>query len=122
MKNKFAHDPTLSTSPICLTDPEVDFSIDLSLISTVEANPFYAIELGGLFTTKDKVRNYYETKLLPFSLKEGIKAWYDALPCGSIKSPQDLAQSYVDKYFPAHMQHAALQRTSGLTRAFARLD
>src|SRR3954463_12764685 len=51
----------------------------------------------------------YVTKLLPFSLKEGAKAWYDALPYGSIKSPQDLAQSFVNKYFPAHMQHAALQ-------------
>ena len=50
------------------------------------------------------------TKLLAFYLKEGAKAWYDALPCGSIKSPQDLAQSLVDKYFPSHMQHAALQR------------
>src|SRR3954471_21895382 len=46
----------------------------------------------------------------PFSLKEDAKAWYVALPYGSIKSPQDLAQSLVDKYFPAHMQHAALQR------------
>ena len=50
------------------------------------------------------------TKILPFSLKEGDKAWYDALPCGCIKSTQDLAQSFVDKYFPAHMQHATLQR------------
>src|ERR1041385_5546341 len=46
----------------------------------------------------------------PFSLKEDAKAWYDALPYGSMKSPQDLAQYFVDKYFPAHMQHAALQR------------
>ena len=50
------------------------------------------------------------TNLFPFSLKEGAKAWYDALPCGSIQSPQDMAISFVDKYFPAHMQHAALQR------------
>ena len=66
--------------------------------------------MGGLFTTDEKIRNFYVTKLLPFSLKEGVKALYDALPCGSIKIPQDLAQSFVDKYFPAHMQHAALQR------------
>src|SRR3954471_25099201 len=46
----------------------------------------------------------------PFSLKEDAKSWYDAQPYGSIKSPQDLTQFFVDKYFPAHMQHAALQR------------
>ena len=40
MKNKFALDPTFATSPICITDPEFDFSVDLSLISTVEADPF----------------------------------------------------------------------------------
>ena len=89
----------------------------------VEADPFYGREnddaiahltklgeLGSLFTTDEKIRYFYVTKLLPFSLKEGDKAWYDSLPCGSIKSPQDLAHSFVDKYFPAHMQHAALQR------------
>ena len=35
MKNKFARDPEFATSPICINDPEFDFSIDLSLISTV---------------------------------------------------------------------------------------
>src|SRR3954470_10855381 len=123
MKNKIIPDPKFATSPICITDPDYDFSVDLSLISTVEADPFYGrenddaiahltklTELGDLFTTDEKIRNFCVTKLLPFSLKEGARAWYDALPCGSIKSPQDLAHSFVDKYFPAHMQHAALQR------------
>ena len=123
MKNKFAPDLEFATSHICINDPEFDFSVDLSLIYTVEADPFYGrenddaiahltklTELGGLFTTEEKKQNFYVTKLFPFSLKEGAKAWYDALPYGSIKSPQDLAQSFVDKYFPAHMQHAALQR------------
>ena len=100
-----------------------DLSVDLSLISTFEADPFYGrenddaiehltklTELGGLFTTDEKTRNFYVTKLLPFSMKGDAKAWYDALPCGSIQSPQDIAISFVDKYFPAHMQHAALQR------------
>ena len=66
-------------------------------------------ELGSLFTTDERIRNFYVTKLLPFSLKGDARAWYDALQCGSIKSAQDLAQSFVAKYFPAHMQHAALQ-------------
>src|SRR3954469_724546 len=41
LKNKFTPDPTFSTSPICITDLDYDFSVDLSLISTVEADPFY---------------------------------------------------------------------------------
>jgi len=44
MKNKFTPDPTFATSPICITDREYDFSVDLSLISTVEADPFYGRE------------------------------------------------------------------------------
>src|SRR3954470_5236494 len=123
MKNKNIPDPKFSTSPICITDPDYGFSVDLSLISTVEAEPFYGrenddaiahltklTELGDLFTTDEKIRNFYVTKLLSLSLKEGAKAWYDALPYGSIKSPQDLAHSFFDKYFPSHMQDDALQR------------
>ena len=104
MKKKFAPDPEFATSPICINDPEFDFSVDLPLISTVEADPFYGrenddaiahltklTELGGLFTTEKKIHNFYVTKLLRFSLKEGAKAWYDALPYGSIKSPQHAA-------------------------------
>src|SRR3954470_17047703 len=123
LKNKFTPDPTFATSRICINDPDYNFSVDLSLISMVEPYSFYGrenddaiahltklTELGGLFTTDEKIRNFYVTELLPFSLKEGAKAWYDALPCGSIRSPQELAHSFVDKYFPAHMQHASLQR------------
>src|SRR3954464_15159322 len=123
LKNKAVPDPEFATSPICIDDPDYDFFVDLSLIPMVEADPFYGREnddaiahltklgeLGSLFTTDEKKQCFYVTKLLPFSLKEGAKAWYDSLPCGSIKSPHDLAHSFVDKYFPAHMQHAALQR------------
>src|SRR4051812_45272014 len=123
LKNKFTPDLTFATSPICITDPDYDFSVDLSLISTVEADPFYGranddaiehltklTELGSLFTTDERIQNFYVTKLLPFSLKGDARAWYDALPCGSIQSTQDMSKSFVDKYFPAHMQHAALQR------------
>ena len=69
MKNKFSHDPTFSTSTICITDPEYDFSVDLSLISIVEADPFYGrenedaiahltklTESGSLFTTNESMR------------------------------------------------------------------
>src|SRR3954469_4924261 len=87
LKNKFTADPTFATSPIYITDPDYDFSVDLSLISTVESDPFYGrenddaighltklTELGSLFTTDEKIRNFYVTKILPFSLKEGAKA------------------------------------------------
>ena len=124
-----APDPTFATSPICITDPDYDLSVDLSLISTVEVDPFYGrenddaighltklTELGGLFTTDEKIRNFYVTKLLPFSLKGDAIKWYDALPYGSIHRPQDLAISFVDKYFPAHMQHAALQKFYNFTQ------
>src|SRR4051812_2381756 len=112
LKNKFTPDPTFAISPICITDPDYDFSVDLSLISTVEADPFYGrenddaiehltklTELGGLFTTDERIRNFYVTKLLPFFLKGDAREWYDALPCGSIQSPQDMAISFDDKYF-----------------------
>ena len=120
LKNKTVPDPKFSMSPICINDHDYNFSFDLSLISMVESDPFYGrenddsiahltklIKLGGLFTTDEKIRNFYVTKLFPFSFKEGAKAWYDTLPCGSIRSPQDLAQSFVEKYFLAHMQHVA---------------
>ena len=78
-------------------------SLLTSLISTVEADPFYGrenddaighltklTELGGLFTTDERIRNFYVTKLLPFSLKGDARAWYDALPCGSFNVQKDL--------------------------------
>src|SRR3954469_1123263 len=99
MKNKITPDPEFSTSPICITDPDYDFSVDLSLICTAEADPFYGIEnddaiahltklteLGSLFTTDERIQNFYAAKLFLFSLKEDAKSWYDTLPYGSIKS------------------------------------
>src|SRR3954468_23238726 len=44
LKNKFTPDPTFATSPICITDPDYDFFVDLSIISTVEVDPFYGRE------------------------------------------------------------------------------
>ena len=86
MKNKFAPDPEFATSPICIKDADFDFSVDLSLISMVEADPFYGrenedaiahltklTELSGLFSNVEKIRNYHVKKLFPFSLKEGAK-------------------------------------------------
>src|SRR4051812_32728511 len=71
LKNKFTPGPTFATSPICITNPDYDFSVDLSLISTVDADPFYGrenddaiehltklTELGGLFTTDERIRNF----------------------------------------------------------------
>ena len=82
MKKKKSPDTEFVTSHICIKDANFDFSVDLSLISTFEADPFYGrenddaiahltklTELGGLFTTDEKIQNFYVTKLLPFSLK-----------------------------------------------------
>ena len=44
MKNKFNPDPKFASSPICIEDADFDFSVDLSLISTVEADPSYGRE------------------------------------------------------------------------------
>src|SRR3954464_5091544 len=87
MKNKIIPDPKFITSPICITDPDYDFSIDLSLISPMEAGPFYGrenddaiahltklAELGSLFTTDERIRNFYVAKLVPFPLKEAANA------------------------------------------------
>ena len=51
MKNKFAPDPEFATSPICIKDVDFDFSVDLSLISMVEADPFMAEKMKMLLHT-----------------------------------------------------------------------
>ena len=38
------YDPTFATSPICITDKDYDFSIDLEIITLVESDPFYGYE------------------------------------------------------------------------------
>ena len=68
MKNKFVHDPEFATSAINIKDVDFDFSVDLSLISTVETDPFYGrenedaiahlsklAELSGLFSNEEKL-------------------------------------------------------------------
>ena len=79
MNYKTAHDPEFATSPISITEKDYDFSVDLSLISIVENEPFYgkendnAIEhmsklttLSRLFSDDKKKQGYYITKLSPF--------------------------------------------------------
>src|SRR3954464_9259923 len=44
LKNKTVPDPTFATSPICINDPDYNFSVDHSLISMFEADPFYGRE------------------------------------------------------------------------------
>src|SRR3954462_2888369 len=98
LKNKTVPNSKFATSPICINDPDYNLSVDLSLISMVQVDPCYGrenddaiahltklTELGGLFATDEKIAIIYVNKLFPFCLKEGAKAWYDALPCGSIR-------------------------------------
>ena len=40
MKNNFVPDPEFATSPISIKDVDYDFSVELSIISMVEADPF----------------------------------------------------------------------------------
>ena len=36
--------PAFATSPICISDKDYDFSVDLELITLVESDPFYGYE------------------------------------------------------------------------------
>ena len=75
MNYKTAHDPEFATSPINIKEKDFGFSIDLSLISIVENEPFCgkendnAIEhmsklttLSRLFSDDKKKQGYYITK------------------------------------------------------------
>ena len=87
MNYKTAHDPEFATSPISIKEKDYDFSVDLSLISIVENEPFYGKEnengiehmsklttLSRLFSDDKKRQGYYITKLFPFSLKNEGKS------------------------------------------------
>ena len=37
-------DPAFATSPICVTDKDYEFSVDLDIIALVESDPFYGYE------------------------------------------------------------------------------
>src|SRR3954467_12540459 len=48
MKNKFTPNPTFATSPICITDPDYDFSVDFSQLRFI---PFMAEKMMMLSST-----------------------------------------------------------------------
>ena len=66
--------------------------------------------LSRLFYDDKKKQGYYITKLFPFSLKNEVKSWFNNLVSGSIKSFDELGKIFFEKYYHAHVQHAALQR------------
>ena len=37
-------DPGFATSPICVTDKDYEFSVDLDIITLVESDPFHGYE------------------------------------------------------------------------------
>ena len=37
-------DSAFATSPICVTDKDYEFSVDLDIITLVESDPFYGYE------------------------------------------------------------------------------
>ena len=97
--------------------------MDLSFISVVEKDPFCGIDdesamehmnklstLSSLFSDDTKLRTYFVTKFFPFSLKGNAKTWFGSLSPGCIKKPMDLVNAFFRKYYPASVQHVALQR------------
>ena len=66
--------------------------------------------LSSLFSNDKKIQRYYLVKMFHFSLKCDAMVWFNSLSYGSIKSPHELLDVFFAKYFPAHMQHADLQR------------
>ena len=107
-------DPAFATSPIFVTDKDYEFSVDPDIITLVESDPFYGYEsetvvayltklndIDTLFAHDEKIR-YYILKLFPFSLKGDAKTWYNTLPPGCVRSPEDIIYYFSEKYFPAH--------------------
>ena len=71
-------DPAFATSPICVTDKDYEFSVDLEIITLVESDPFYGYEsetvvahltklndIATLFTHDEETRYYLILKLFP---------------------------------------------------------
>jgi hypothetical protein len=66
--------------------------------------------LSNLFSDDTKLHMYFVAKIFHFSLKGAAKAWFNNLSPGSIDSPIALVNTFFHKYFPASVQHAALQK------------
>ena len=92
-------DPAFTTSPICVTDKDYEFSIDPE-ITLVESDPFYGYEsetivahltkfndIATMFTNDVKSRYYYILKIFPFSLKGDAKTWFNSLNPSCLRSP-----------------------------------
>ena len=116
-------DAKFATSPINIKDKAYDFSLDLAHIAIVERELFCGTknesvvehmnvlsDLSGIFAEDIKRRNYFVSKIFPFSLKGEAKTWYNNLSPGSITSPIGLLDTFFQKYFPASAQHDALLR------------
>ena len=41
---RMKYDPAFATSPICVTDKDFEFSVDLEIITLLESDPFYGYE------------------------------------------------------------------------------
>src|SRR6187399_2896771 len=119
---RMKYDPAFATSPMCISDKDYDFSVDLELITLVESDPFHGYEsetvvahltklngIATLFTNDEKIRCYYILKLFPFSLKGDAETWFNSLDPGCVRSPHDMMYYFSAKYFPAHKKQAALR-------------
>ena len=50
-------DPAFATSPICVTDKDYEFSVDLDIITLVESNPFHGYESETVVTHLTKLND-----------------------------------------------------------------
>ena len=116
------YDPAFSTSPICVTDKDYEFSVDPDIITLAESDPFHGYEsetvvahltklndIATLFTKDERTRYFYILKIFQFSLKGDAKIWFNSLDPGCVRSPQDMIYYFFAKYFPAHKKQAALR-------------
>jgi hypothetical protein len=123
VRYKLSPDPKFAASPINIRNNDYDFSLDLSYISIVEKEPFCGTKnesamehmnelstLSNLFSDDIKLRTYFVAKILPFSLKDAAKTWFNSLSPGSVNSPITLVNAFLQKYFPASAQHVAVQK------------
>ena len=83
------YNPKFGTSLIYVDDKDYEFSVDPSIITLVESNPFLGYEsekviahltklndIATLFTQEEKIRYYYILKSFTFLLEGDAKSWF----------------------------------------------
>ncbi|KAJ0714148.1 putative retrotransposon gag domain, aspartic peptidase domain superfamily [Helianthus annuus] len=109
--------PSLDGLPASINAPTIDnnnFEIKAGTISMLQnAVQFYGkdhedpsvhiagfIEVCATFRIRDASADAIRLRLFPFSLRDGAKEWLLSLPAGSITTWNQLAEKFLQKYFP----------------------